>query len=353
MRVLHVISNMSQGGAQKLLFEIMSHEESKEYSLFILNSKNNIYLDKLHHYGIKVYSVSRYYFSLKNIILFRSIIHKFDCIHTHLFHAQYFLSFFFLIFKKPYRLKLFTTEHSTTNRRRKKYLKPLEKFVYSKYNLIIAISQSVKKTLIDWLENDIKIEVIPNGIKIKYSYNNYLKNTKSLYPKKVVNLLMVARFSPSKNHRMLINCMERLPNNYYLTLLGDGELFQREKNYAKSRNLLSRINFVGYCNVIDNYYANTDIYIQMSNWEGFGLATVEAMSFGLPVIASDVDGLNEIVSDCGILVPNNDLAQLCNEIIEISNNPNRTKELSICSYKKSKKYNINEMISKYNKIYDK
>ena len=353
MRVLHVISNMSQGGAQKLLFDILSQNAAKKSAVFILNRKNNIYSDQLEKIGVKVYSNSNAYFSLKNFRILKSLLKDYKIVHSHLFQAQYFVALFFSLNKRYSNIKKITTEHSTFNRRRKLFLRPLEKFVYSKYNYIIAISDGVKSSLNQWLKMPSKLLVIPNGIILKFSVNNYLNDFETKKKNKNINLLMVARFTQSKNHRMLIDCMKKLPKNYHLFLLGDGELLQKERKYVELNKMSSRINFVGYSNNILSYYEKADIYIQASNWEGFGLATVEAMSYGLPVIATDVEGLREVVDKCGPLIPNNDVDRLCNSIIDIIKNPSELKRMSNCSYMKSKEFSINKMVDTYYNLYKK
>lgn len=127
-----------------------------------------------------------------------------------------------------------------------------------------------------------------------------------------VKCIMVARFSEQKDHRLLLRALAELKmKNIFIqtTLVGEGPLLTAAKEMAIRLGIEEQICFSGTRFDIDQILEQHDIFILTSNWEGFPISILEAMRAGLPVIASDVGGVNEAVQDfiTGYLIPRGDL----------------------------------------------
>jgi glycosyltransferase involved in cell wall biosynthesis len=107
---------------------------------------------------------------------------------------------------------------------------------------------------------------------------------------------MVARFYSPKDHKTVIDAAALLPDLHVL-FVGDGENKQAMQEYVSRKGIDKRIHFLGYRNDIASLLKLCDISIHSSYNEGIPLSVAEAMACGIPVIASDVNGLNEIVQD--------------------------------------------------------
>ena len=160
---------------------------------------------------------------------------KFDIVHSHLFPTQYWvaLSKFFI---KDKKVKFVTTEHSTNNRRRgKPYFRFVEKFIYSKYDSIVSITEKAQNNLVDWLCSDRKplkkYKVIENGINLEKFINavpyrkceinkEFNENTKLI--------CMVGRFAEPKDQPTLIRAISKLSSDIHLLLVGEGPLIERK-----------------------------------------------------------------------------------------------------------------------------
>jgi glycosyltransferase involved in cell wall biosynthesis len=118
-------------------------------------------------------------------------------------------------------------------------------------------------------------------------------------------VVMVGRFSPQKDHELLVGAMSRLRETARLALIGDGPTQGRIRDRARALGLAPRVDFLGTRGDVDEILAAAQIAVLASRWEGLPLAVLEAMRAGLPVIASDVGGVSEAVSDgrTGFLVP--------------------------------------------------
>ncbi len=124
-----------------------------------------------------------------------------------------------------------------------------------------------------------------------------------------VRLLMVARFSRQKNHHGLFQALARIQDeDWTLDLIGEGPLQEQTQALARDLGIADRVNFRGIRHDVQKIIANAHIYVLISNWEGFPRSILEAMRAALPVVASDVGGVREAVTDgeTGYLVPAGD-----------------------------------------------
>lgn len=126
-------------------------------------------------------------------------------------------------------------------------------------------------------------------------------------------LVMVARFEPQKDHETLLRALATLRDLHWsLSLLGDGPLLDRMSALAAELGIDDRIEFCGYQPAVASVLAESQIFVLATNWEGLPLTIVEAMRAGLPVIASNVGGVAELIDDgeTGCLVPARDVDAL-------------------------------------------
>ena len=94
-----------------------------------------------------------------------------------------------------------------------------------------------------------------------------------------------------------------------------------------------------------------DYVVLSSHWEGLSLASIEGMSVGKPFIASDVDGLHEMVENAGILFRHQDAKQLTQEIMSLEESPAKYQSVAQQCFDKAKLFDISIMVSKYNDVY--
>lgn len=162
-----------------------------------------------------------------------------------------------------------------------------------------ACSYKAAKWMFPWAKKN-DIFLLKNGIDLdKYHYNEKVR--KSI--RKVLNinkddLLIghVGRFMYQKNHTYILDIFEDISKRYKvinkkgqvrLLLVGDGELLPEIKKRAEKRGLIEKIIFYGLSNSVNELLQAMDVFIMPSNFEGFGIAALEAQASGLPVICSD------------------------------------------------------------------
>jgi glycosyltransferase involved in cell wall biosynthesis len=125
---------------------------------------------------------------------------------------------------------------------------------------------------------------------------------------------IVARLTRQKGHRDLFEALASSPKlaDVQLLVIGGGEEREALEQEAISRGLSKRVHFLGVRRDVGNLLAAMDVFVLPSLWEGLPLAMVEAMGAGIPVVASRVAGIPEVVDDSrtGLLVPPSDPSAL-------------------------------------------
>ena len=145
-------------------------------------------------------------------------------------------------------------------------------------------------------------------------------------------ILTVGRLSPEKNHALLIRAFAILNRTRpaRLTILGIGSEKEALQQLALSEGVADRVTFAGFAIDPFPYYADADLFVLSSDFEGFGLVLVEAMSCGVPVVSTDCEsGPREILADgqFGRLVPCGDADALARAMADTLDAPTDGKAL--------------------------
>lgn len=120
-----------------------------------------------------------------------------------------------------------------------------------------------------------------------------------------VRLLMTARFVDQKDHETLVRALGRIDGNWHLTLAGDGPKREEIEHLTQVLGLQDRIDFLGDSDQIPALLAKSDVFVLTTRYESLPLSIIEAMRARLPVVATNVGGIAELISDGvnGFLVP--------------------------------------------------
>lgn len=148
----------------------------------------------------------------------------------------------------------------------------------------------------------VKVEIIPNGVDLKKFTINNLQFTKKKNRQKVI--LAVGAFTKEKRHELTIDAVSKLKNVKLIIVGGGGDKKNEIINYGlkvlgEERFEATSVSF----EKMPEFYRNADVLaFPTVPWESFGIVMVEALSFGLPVVATDDPIRREIVGDAGIFV---------------------------------------------------
>lgn len=202
----------------------------------------------------------------------------------------------------------------------------------------ITISNEIKNLLDKngWTKER-KITLLPNGVSIAMS-NNISLNPKI---KSMTIIGSVANFRPEKDHITLLQafhilCKKGLKSE--LWLVGDGPTRLDVEKLAKELGIISKLRFIGTVANPDEFYRQFDIFVLSTHYEGQGLVILEAMSFGLPIVATRISGIPEVITDGvnGLLVNPKDPHDLAQALQKILTNKSLYVQLSEAAFKSSK-----------------
>ena len=251
------------------------------------------------------------------------------------------------------KIKLVFTQHNiVTSTRNFSYFKYFERFFYNRFNSIISVTEGVKVSLLNWLDASIfkKVVNIPNGARF-FTFKERSSINKS------VKFISVGSLSYQKNFDITIKALSYLKNiDWHYEIIGTGPLKTQLEKLINSLGIQDKITLSGWCSNLEGKYHNADIQLLPSRFEGFGLIAVEGMSTGLPIIASDIPGLNEVVSvsidSCFLVKDANNIDAWVNQInLCIKSIGKNLSHISKESYQHSQKFNLTKMTKSYIDLY--
>lgn len=339
VNVLHIINDLSRnGGAQRFVVDLVCPTPAGYVSKVVILNNMNDFSEVLEAAGVECLVWGNLTLKEKWQILRWP-----DVVHGHLFPSIY-------IALAAFGKKRIQTEHNTHNRRRDHgWMKPFEWLLYWRYQKTVCITNQVKNALEDFLPRWKKhYSVIFNGIDLsKFS----MEEKQPPAGDATVRIGMVGRLHPYKDHPTLIRALAQLPPRYELHFAGDGERRDEYEALVRTLNLESRVVFHGVRSDIPAFLDSLDIYVQSTIIEGFGLAAVEAMAAGLPVLASNVQGIDEVIGIDDYLFPLGDDKALAHTVSAICENPEQYTRASKRSLSRCQLYTLDAFRDQYYQAY--
>jgi len=320
LRVLHVIPTLKKDGAEVQLSEIFKNFKNVEIELFTfdLYERGDSIIENLNN--IKIYNQS----NLNLISLYRLIKNNdYDIVHSHLPKADLLVGVIRILNKKFIHICSVHAQYGTRDGENKiKYFfsYKLWKIVLNRSAGVIAISNRIKEWLIlDRKIKSSKILTIHYGVKIK---NRKVKKNVSR------TIGMAARILPWKGWDKVLEVADFLNKNqvnFKLKLAGsDDEGYLKVINsLIKKYDLTEVVEVENHYENIEEFFEKIDIFLFLSNSEGFGLVALEAIENNVAVICSDISPLNEFVKNSeGALVNRSNTMEIAKFIEKLFNNEN-------------------------------
>lgn len=256
--------------------------------------------------------------------------------------------------KKIYTEHLWTQNYHLPSLAYEQLQKRGLKFLSRYADKIIAVSKAVRDFLISEGFEKKKIILIPNGVGREYLEISPIKKPDTA----PMILGCVGSLNDQKNYRMIIKAfyllkLERPDLNIYLQIIGEGPLKKNlEEMVAKHRNINELVSFPGRVEDLKERYQHFTIFINCSISESFGLALAEAMAVGLPVIASRIPALSELVDDAGVMVDPKNKEQIKGAILRYIDDETMRNEMGQKAKDRiRKKFSEEVMVKKTKELY--
>lgn len=358
LNVMHLIVKLPIGGMERMLYE-----EVKNYNKDLFNpivcciKEGGFFAEKLREDGIKVHILNRmktHSFDFCAVYEIYKILKK-ENIHilrTHAYHANLYGRIAGKLAKTPIIVCSYHDMYEQINK--PKFHRRLFNFLlYNFCDSIVAVSNRVAKDIerIDKVPKE-KIRVIYNGIEIeKFTTNLDKKEARYFFglPEERIIVGTLGRLTTQKGVEYLVRALEGL--DISLAIGGKGPLEDELKTLAKSLKIDSY--FLGAIEPekVPIFLSSLDIFCFPSLWEGMGVTLVEAMAVGLPIVASDLDPIKEVLGDCGIYFPKKDTSKLKEALIALVEDEHKRKTLSKKAKERAKIFSIKNTVAEYENLF--
>ena len=385
MRVLYITTKSEAGGAQTHIFQLSRYMKEKGFEVAVMSGSRNLpsfltsseqknkeanlhnpirskewLRDEIEKLGITFYP-NKYFSNIPNpFTIFKAIreikkvIKDFNpdlvCCHS---TAAGFLGRITIKNKIP---TIFTA-HGWALTKGTPFLRKtiailIEKIAGKFCSKIICVSNFDKSLVLKYKIVPInKIEVVHNGVDLQNIENH--QNSK-------LSIVFVGRLAKPKDPLLLLKAFNdlspELKDKASISIIGDGPKLKQLKEFIKETKL-EGINLLGSMprtKVLETL-KKSDIFVLISDWEGFPYTIIEAMSCGLPVIASDVGGIREAIdNECGILVKRGDQQEIKQALERLLKNPSLIREMGKNAKERlEKEFSLDKMLKETEQVYKK
>lgn len=354
--VLHLISSLGIGGAERLLIDTLHAAKDDPAITYIAAVMNEAvdagFFAEIKASGAPVYRLNRRegHISPRYLRDLLAIIdrHKIDVIHTHNEGSR---SWGMLAKLLRPRLKLVYTIHSHDNAAS---ITGLKRVAYRLVDASVAISRFVAETA--GVLKPKNLTLVPNGIRL----DRFAAVAPRPAQDGLFRIVNVARFIPFKGQDVLIEALAlaRQQGSYirctFIGTIAEQPFFDRLQRMVGELGLAEQVSFAVDRSDIETFFADADAFVLSSRDEGFGIALVEAMAAGLPVVAPKIGGAAEIVVDgvSGLHFTASDAGDLAEKLVLLAKNTPLRQQLMIGGRARAKTYDIRTMAASLRALYE-
>lgn len=344
MKIMQVVLSLEYGGLEKLVINLTEELNNRKIPTGILCIDVKGALAKeAEAKGIRVFSLDKgpgldLGISVRMREIFKK--EKIDLIHTHNLGPLIYGG----IAAKMCGIPSVNTRHGSAK-------KKTISFIWNLNKNIVVVSEDAKRELLS------HSKVLPE--KVKVIYNGISANGAQTRIAGNAGLIgNVARLSEEKDHFTLIEAFSRVVKEIkgaILMIVGDGPLMDSLKSKVRSLNLKEKVLFLGFRDDVQDLMKTFDIFTLSSTTEGISLTLLEAMRAGKPIVATDVGGNREVVSDqeSGILVPKKNPEEMARAIIRILKDKRLAGKMGARGHEIVKeKFSLERMTKEYIELYE-
>ena len=236
------------------------------------------------------------------------------------------------------------------------FYKPAVTFSINKSDAVTSVSQSLKDDTLRLFDIKNEIDVVPNFIDFSRHKTHFTDCQRDIMANENEKIIThISNFRKVKQIpdviKVFFNIQKQIPAK--LMMVGEGPERLEAEQLCESLGITDKVVFFGNSNEIDKILCFSDLFLLPSVTESFGLAALEAMASGVPVISSNTGGIPEVNIDgvSGFLSDVNDVEDMSKNAIRILSDNNRLKEFKERAKEESKKFDISNIVPKYEAIY--
>lgn len=308
IKIAYIVPALDAGGAERFILDLIKNLDHDLFSpTLILFSHGGFFVKEARELGIELVILQKKFkFDVVNLVKLYRVIKR---IRPHIVHTQLGGDIYGRFVARCLRVPVIISTEQNVQQGESWLIRFLKKWTARFADKIVVISQAVRSDTIQrYGVPESRTELIYNGLEI----DKFLVAKRRAQSDKII-LGSVGRLSPQKNYSLLLRALADLKDyNWEFRLAGEGELRQALEREVEALGLVGRVKLLGLKKDVKGFLSDLDIFILPSLWEGLGLVLLEAGLAALPVLASRVDGIYEVVKDgqTGILFNSDDQPDL-------------------------------------------
>lgn len=256
------------------------------------------------------------------------------------------------------RVKVITTLHGTdiTLVGKDPNYAPVVSFAIQQSDAVTAVSEFLRDETHRYFDCRKKVITVPNFVDLHRFTPSVRPGLRERFcPEGHRLLIHISNFRRVKRIDRVVEWFHRISDQVPASLLmvGDGPELPRAEQSVREGGLSGKVHFIGRQDPVESLLGVSDLLLLPSETESFGLAALEAMACGVPVMSSDAGGLPELVEDGlgGILVPENGQAQGIERAVALLSDPSRLDQFRQASIRRASNYALERILPLYEALY--
>ncbi|SDR80312.1 N-acetyl-alpha-D-glucosaminyl L-malate synthase BshA [Winogradskyella sediminis] len=237
------------------------------------------------------------------------------------------------------------------------FYKPAVTFSINKSNAVTSVSESLKKDTMRLFNIKRDIHVVPNFIDLEKHTHSFTDCQREMMAEDSERIIThISNFREVKRIpdviKVFYNIQKNLPSK--LMMVGEGPEKEAAERLVEELGITERVIFFGNSNEIDRILCFSDLFLLPSQTESFGLAALEAMASGVPVISTNTGGLSEVNDDgfSGYLSDVNAINDMSNNALKILKDLETLNKFKANAKAQSQKFDLHNIVPMYETIYE-
>jgi len=358
------------GGSGVVATELGMELSKKGHEIHFITYKQPVRLEQLtgnikfHEVTVPEYPLFHfqpYELALSSKLVNMVKLHKIELLHVHyaIPHAYAGYMAKMMLEEEGIFIPMVTTLHGTdiTLVGSHPFYKPAVTFSINNSDVVTSVSQSLKEDTLKLFKIRKEIEVVPNFIDVNKYRKGYTDCQRTLMADDDEKIIShVSNFRPVKRILDIIRIFDKIQKTIKakLIMVGEGPEKEKAEYLVQELGLEDKVVFLGQSNEIDKILCFSDLFLLPSEKESFGLAALEAMVNGVPVISSNSGGLPEVNIDgvSGYLSDVGNIEEMAANGIRILENENTLEQFKLNARVQASNFDIHKVVPQYEKLYE-
>ncbi len=352
--------------ATELGLEMASEGHSVHFISYSQPVRLNPYAANVHYHEVSISDYPLFDYSPYELVLTSKLVsvvknETLDILHVHyaIPHASAAYMAKQILASQGIHIPIVCTLHGTdiTLVGKDASFEPVITFAINESDAVTAVSESLKNDTLEYFNVKRDIKVIPNFIDLKFFDSLQLNGIRDRYLQDGERLIMhLSNFRKVKRVKDVVfifaEIQEKVPSQ--LLMIGDGPERNNVEKMCRDLGICNRIHFLGKTKKIEQFLVNADLFILPSETESFGLAALEAMAAGVPVISTNTGGLPEVNKHgfSGYLSDVGDVDDMAKNAISILESEETLLRFKKNAREQALKFNLKKILPQYEALYE-